>query len=62
MKKVQRQERVVEEVKMVMKPAYNHKKINKDQYKEILRKAVPKVTIFLPPRILPLKAAIESLH
>lgn len=43
LKKVQRQERVVEEVKMVMKPAYNHKKINKDQYKEILRKAVPKI-------------------
>ena len=43
LKKVQRQERVVEEVKLVMKPAFNRKKITKDQYKEILRKAVPKV-------------------
>jgi len=43
LKKVQRQERIVEEVKMVMKPAYHHKKINKDQYKEILRKTVPKI-------------------
>jgi len=43
LKKVQRQERVVEEVKLVLKPAYNTRKINKDQYKEILRKAVPKI-------------------
>jgi len=43
LKKVQRQERVVEEVKLVLKPAYNARKINKEQYKEILRKAVPKI-------------------
>jgi len=41
--KVQRQERIVEEVKLVLKPAYNKKKITKEAYKEILRKTVPKV-------------------
>jgi len=43
MKKVQRQERIVEEVKLVLKPAYNNRKISKEAYKEILRKTVPKV-------------------
>jgi len=43
LKKVQRQERIVEEVKLVLKPAYNTRKINKEAYKEILRKTVPKV-------------------
>merc|ERR1712226_361340 len=43
LKKVQRQERIVEEIKLVLKPAYNARKINKEAYKEILRKTVPKV-------------------
>merc|ERR1719264_2064441 len=43
LKKVQRQERIVEEIKLVLKPAYNTRKINKEAYKEILRKTVPKV-------------------
>merc|ERR1711962_648996 len=43
LKKVQRQERIVEEVKLVLKPAYNNRKISKEAYKEILRKTVPKV-------------------
>ena len=43
LKKVQRQERAVEEIKMVLKPHYNRKKIDKEGYKEILRKCVPKV-------------------
>ena len=46
LKKVQRQDRIVEEVKLVLKPAYNTRKITKDAYKEILRKTVPKVCIF----------------
>ena len=46
--KVQRQERIVEEVKLVLKPAYNKKKITKEAYKEILRKTVPKVTFYFP--------------
>jgi len=44
--KVQRQERAVDEIKMVLKPIYNRKKIDKEAYKEILRKCVPKVRKF----------------
>ena len=43
MKKVQRQERIVEEIKTVLKPHYNRKRITKEDYKDILRKCVPKV-------------------
>jgi len=43
LKKVQRQDRIVEEIKLVLKPYYNRKKINKDDYKDILRKCVPKI-------------------
>ena len=42
---MQRQDRIVEEVKLVLKPAYNDRKITKEAYKEILRKTVPKVSI-----------------
>ena len=44
LKKVQRQDRIVEEVKLFLKPAYNQRKITKEAYKEILRKTVPKVS------------------
>ncbi len=43
MKKLNHQERVVEEVKLAIKPHYSAGKINKEEYKEVLRKAVPKV-------------------
>lgn len=43
LKKLNRQERVVEEVKMVLKPHYNKKHITKDEYKDVLRRAVPKI-------------------
>ncbi|XP_044258183.1 PHD and RING finger domain-containing protein 1 isoform X2 [Tribolium madens] len=43
LKKLNRQERVVEEVKLVLKPHYNKKHINKEEYKDILRRAVPKI-------------------
>ncbi|KAK9879327.1 hypothetical protein WA026_004179 [Henosepilachna vigintioctopunctata] len=43
LKKLNRQERVVEEVKLVLKPYYNKKKIDKDEYKDIMRRAVPKI-------------------
>merc|ERR1711983_279108 len=43
LKKVQRQERIVEEIKTVLKPHYNRKRITKEDYKDILRKCVPKV-------------------
>lgn len=44
LKKLNRQERVVEEVKLVLKPHYNKKRISKEEYKDILRRSVPKVT------------------
>ncbi|ODM95129.1 PHD and RING finger domain-containing protein 1 [Orchesella cincta] len=43
LKKLNRQERVVEEVKLCLKPHYIKKHVTKDEYKEILRRAVPKV-------------------
>nr|CAH7721397.1 unnamed protein product [Callosobruchus chinensis] len=43
LKKLNRQERVVEEVKFVLKPHYNKKRITKEEYKDILRRAVPKI-------------------
>ncbi|XP_060068757.1 uncharacterized protein LOC132548874 [Ylistrum balloti] len=43
LKKLHLQERVVDEVKVALKPFYNKKQVSKEQYKEILRKAVPKV-------------------
>lgn len=43
LRKLHLQERVVDEVKTALKPFYSAKKVNKDQYKEILRRAVPKV-------------------
>ena len=43
LRKLNRQERVVEEVKLAIKPYYAKGRINKDEYKDIMRKAVPKV-------------------
>ncbi|XP_013098608.2 serine/arginine repetitive matrix protein 2 [Stomoxys calcitrans] len=43
LRKLNRQERVVEEVKLVLKPRYNKKHITKEDYKEIMRRAVPKI-------------------
>lgn len=43
LRKLNRQERVVEEVKLVLKPHYNKKHISKEDYKDILRRSVPKV-------------------
>ncbi|KAL4224738.1 PHD and RING finger domain-containing protein 1 [Mactra antiquata] len=59
LQKLHLQERVVEEVKMAIKPFYSSKKINKDQYKEILRKAVPKICHSKSGNINPMK--IKSL-
>ncbi|GFR80011.1 PHD and RING finger domain-containing protein 1 [Elysia marginata] len=55
LKKLHLQERVIDEVKLAIKPFYSSKKINKDQYKLILRKAVPKVCHSKSERINPQK-------
>ncbi|XP_061702964.1 U1 small nuclear ribonucleoprotein 70 kDa isoform X2 [Syngnathoides biaculeatus] len=47
LKKLHTQERAVEEVKLAIKPYYQRKDINKDEYKDILRKAVHKVAALL---------------
>lgn len=62
MKKLQIQERVVDEVKLAIKPFYSGKKIDKDEYKEILRKAVPKICHSKSGNINPakIKALIEA--
>lgn len=43
MKKLHMQERAVEEVKLAIKPFYQKREITKEEYKNILRKAVQKV-------------------
>ncbi|XP_039493861.1 PHD and RING finger domain-containing protein 1 [Drosophila santomea] len=43
LRKLNRQERVVEEVKLVLKPYFNKNAITKDDYKDIMRRAVPKI-------------------
>lgn len=43
MKKLHMQERAVEEVKLAIKPFYQKREVTKDEYKDILRKAVQKV-------------------
>ncbi len=58
LKKVHRQERIVEEIKMVLKPFYNRKKISKESYKEIMRKCVPKVRTNTAARVL----HVHGLH
>ena len=47
LKKLHTQERAIEEVKLAIKPYYQRKDINKDEYKDILRKAVHKVRLSL---------------
>jgi len=55
LKKLNRQERVVEEVKLVLKPHYTKKHINKEEYKEILRRSVPKICHNKSGEINPIK-------
>ncbi|XP_066248476.1 PHD and RING finger domain-containing protein 1 isoform X1 [Euwallacea similis] len=55
LKKLNRQERVVEEVKLVLKPFYNKKKITKEEYKDIMRRAVPKICHNKTGEINPIK-------
>ncbi|XP_058116658.1 uncharacterized protein LOC131286698 [Anopheles ziemanni] len=57
--KLQRQERIVEEVKHCLKPHFNKKRIDKDEYKEIMRKSIPKICHSRSGEINPVK--IEAL-
>ncbi|KAG9482082.1 hypothetical protein GDO78_011006 [Eleutherodactylus coqui] len=53
LKKLHTQERAVEEVKLAIKPYYQRKEITKEDYKDILRKAVHKVGLSVYPPIYP---------
>ncbi|XP_073514745.1 PHD and RING finger domain-containing protein 1 isoform X2 [Phyllobates terribilis] len=55
MKKLHVQERAVEEVKLAIKPFYQKREITKDEYKEILRKAVQKICHSKSGEINPVK-------
>nr|XP_054761377.1 PHD and RING finger domain-containing protein 1-like [Lytechinus pictus] len=55
LKKLYHQERVVEEVKLAIKPHYQRKVINKEDYKEILRKSVNQVCHSKTGEINPVK-------
>ena len=48
--KLNRQERVVEEVKHVLKPHFLRKYITKEDYKEIMKKSVSKVSVLCETR------------
>ncbi|XP_054848417.1 splicing factor, arginine/serine-rich 19 isoform X2 [Eublepharis macularius] len=55
LKKLHTQERAVEEVKLAIKPYYQKKEITKDEYKDILRKAVHKICHSKSGEINPVK-------
>ncbi|KAM8752180.1 uncharacterized protein phrf1 isoform 2-T3 [Acanthopagrus schlegelii] len=55
LKKLHMQERAIEEVKLAIKPFYQKRDINKEEYKEILRKAVQKVCHSKSGEINPVK-------
>ncbi|XP_019895992.2 PHD and RING finger domain-containing protein 1 isoform X2 [Esox lucius] len=56
-KKLHMQERAIEEVKLAIKPFYQKRDITKDEYKEIVRKAVQKVCHSKSGEINPVKVA-----
>ncbi|KAM6926799.1 uncharacterized protein phrf1 isoform 2-T3 [Lycodopsis pacificus] len=55
LKKLHMQERAIEEVKLAIKPFYQRRDIDKDEYKEIVRKAVQKVCHSKSGEINPVK-------
>lgn len=57
LKKLHTQERAVEEVKLAIKPYYQRKDISKDEYKDILRKAVHKICHSRSGEINPVKVS-----
>ncbi|OPJ73736.1 PHD and RING finger domain-containing protein 1 isoform C [Patagioenas fasciata monilis] len=57
MKKLHMQERAVEEVKLAIKPFYQKREITKEEYKNIVRKAVQKICHSKSGEINPMKVA-----
>ncbi|XP_008852616.1 PHD and RING finger domain-containing protein 1 isoform X2 [Nannospalax galili] len=57
LKKLHMQERAVEEVKLAIKPFYQKREVTKEEYKDILRKAVQKICHSKSGEINPVKVA-----
>lgn len=55
LQKLNRQERVIEEVKVALRPFYQNRSIDKEQYKDVLRRAVPKICHSKNGEINPIK-------
>ena len=55
LQKLNRQERVIEEVKVALRPFYQNRSISKEQYKDVLRRAVPKICHSKNGEINPIK-------
>lgn len=55
LQKLNRQERVIEEVKVALMPFYRSRSIDKEQYKDVLRRAVPKICHSKNGEINPIK-------
>jgi hypothetical protein len=55
LQKLNRQERVIEEVKVALRPFYQDRSIDKEQYKDVLRRAVPKICHSKNGEINPIK-------
>jgi hypothetical protein len=55
LQKLNRQERVIEEVKVALRPFYQNRSIGKEQYKDVLRRAVPKICHSKNGEINPIK-------
>lgn len=62
LQKLNRQERVIDEVKVALKPHYRKRAISKEQYKDVLRRAVPKICHSKNGEINPVKvrALVEA--
>lgn len=62
LQKLNRQERVIEEVKVALRPFYQDRSISKEQYKDVLRRAVPKICHSKNGEINPIKirALVEA--
>lgn len=56
--KLQIQEKAAQEVKLAIKPFYQNKDITKEEYKEIVRKAVDKVSVAAAWTVLTTSAVI----
>ena len=62
LEKINRQKKIVNAIKTALMPHFKRKHINKEEYKDILKKSVTKVSLSKDPRINPnkIKKLIEG--